>query len=85
MGAFPITLKGGESMGKTKPPKGLHRVSIHDGSSVTQSVLRVNPASGKGKHAKTVGEIVKRHKHNVFMRMLRRYLEQHSRPNYMNK
>lgn len=71
-------------MGKIKPPNGMHRVSIHDGSSVTQSVLRVNLAPGKGKHAKTHIQRVERHNRYKFMRMFRAYMKGYLRSEYLN-
>lgn len=40
-------------MGKPKPPNGLYRESVHDGSSVTVSQLRLAPRDGMGNHSKS--------------------------------
>lgn len=41
-------------MGKPKPPQGMYRESVHDGSSVTDSQLRIAPYDGMGNHTKPV-------------------------------
>ena len=39
-------------MGKPKSPRGMYRESVHDGSSVTTSQLRLAPRDGMGNHSK---------------------------------
>ena len=48
-------------MGKSKPPQGLYRESVHDGSSVTISQLRLAPRDGMGNHSKSVEKRIRRH------------------------
>lgn len=48
-------------MGKTKPPRGMYRESVHDGSSVTASQLRLAPRDGMGNHSKSVENRIRRH------------------------
>lgn len=48
-------------MGKPKPPRGMYRESIHDGSSVTASQLRLAPRNGMGNHSKTAEKRIRRH------------------------
>ena len=48
-------------MGKPKPPRGRYRESVHDGSSVTTSLLRPAPRDGMGNHSKTVEQRTRRH------------------------
>lgn len=54
-------------MGKPKPPRGMYRESVHDGSSVTDSRLRVAPSDGMGNHSKSVEKRIRRH---YFFRMM---------------
>ena len=49
-------------MGKSKPPHGLFRESVHDGSSVTISQLRPTPRDGMGNHSKPPEKRERRHK-----------------------
>lgn len=48
-------------MGKSKPPRGTYRESVYDGSSVTDSRLRVAPPDGMGNHSKSVEKRKRRH------------------------
>lgn len=48
-------------MGKPKPPYGLYRESVHNGSSVTNSLLRIAPPDGMGEHSKSVEKRIRRH------------------------
>lgn len=48
-------------MGKPKPPLGLYRESVHDGSSVTMSQLRLAPRDGMGNHSKPAEKRTRRH------------------------
>ena len=48
-------------MGKTKAPRGMYRESVHDGSSVTDSQLRIAPPDGMGNHSKSVEKRIRRH------------------------
>ena len=54
-------------MGKPKPPRGMYRESVHDGSSVTYSVLRLAPPDGMGNHSKP---LVKRLRRHYFFKMV---------------
>ena len=48
-------------MGKPKPPMGMYRESVHDGSSVTTSLLRLAPRDGMGNHSKSDEKRIRRH------------------------
>lgn len=48
-------------MGKPKPPRGMYRESVHDGSSVTSSQLRLAQRDGMGNHSKSVEKRLRRH------------------------
>lgn len=48
-------------MGKPAPPRGMYRESVHDGSSVTNSILRIAPQDGMGNHSKTMEQRKRRH------------------------
>ncbi len=54
-------------MGKIKAPRGMYRESVHDGSSVTRSQLRVAPRDGMGNHSKS---FEKRMRRRNFFRMI---------------
>lgn len=48
-------------MGKPKPPRGMYRESVHDGSSATNSQLRPAPRDGMGNHSKSAEKRERRH------------------------
>lgn len=56
-------------MGKTKPPIGLFRKTVHiSGSSVSESVLTPNPLDGLGRNTKPFATRARRH---YFFSMIR--------------
>ena len=69
-------------MSKAKPPKGMYRKSIHDGSSVTQSVLMPSPRDGEGKHTKSHINRYKRHRRFVIMREMRDIRKENNNGDY---
>ena len=70
-------------MGKSKPPNGLYRESIHDGSSVTLSQLRVAPRDGMGNHSKSVEKRIKRHKFFQMIQQARNLGQHEAIPNIL--
>ena len=70
-------------MGKSKPPRGLYRESVHDGSSVTISQLRPAPGDGMGNHTKSVGQRIKRHSFFKLVKEARRYGQREAIPNIL--
>ena len=60
-------------MGKPKPPRGAYRESVHDGSSVTFSQLRIALRDGMGNHSKTAEQRTKRHSFYKLVNEARNY------------
>lgn len=70
-------------MGKPKPPNGLYRESVHDGSSVTISQLRLAPRDGMGNHSKSPEKREKRHKFFKLIQQARQYGQKDAIPNIL--
>ena len=70
-------------MGKPKPPNGLYRESVHDGSSVTISQLRLAPRDGMGNHSKSVEKRIRRHKFFKLIQEARNYGQREAIPNIL--
>ena len=60
-------------MGKPKPPVGMYRESVHDGSSVTTSLLRLAPRDGMGDHSKPAEKRTRRHSFYKLINEARHY------------
>lgn len=60
-------------MGKIKAPRGMYRESVHDGSSVTISQLRLAPRDGMGNHSKPVEKRIRRHEFFKLIHEARHY------------
>lgn len=70
-------------MGKTKAPRGLYRESVHDGSSVTKSQLRLAPRDGMGNHSKPIEKRIRRHKFFKMIQEARHYGQREVIPNIL--
>lgn len=70
-------------MGKSKPPNGLYRESVHDGSSVTISQLRLAPRDGMGNHSKPTEKRTRRHKFFQMIHQARTYGQTEAIPNIL--
>ena len=60
-------------MGKPKPPTGMYRESVHDGSSVTTSLLRLAPRDGMENHSKSAEKRKRRHSFFKMVNEARQY------------
>ena len=70
-------------MGKPKPPRGTYRESVHDGSSVTMSQLRLAPRDGMGNHSKTAEQRTRRHSFYKLVREAMQYGQRDAIPNML--
>lgn len=70
-------------MGKPKPPRGMYRESVHDGSSVTTSLLRVAPSDGMGNHSKSDKKRKRRHSFFKMVNEARQYGQRAAIPNIL--
>lgn len=70
-------------MGKSKPPNGLYRESVHDGSSVTISQLRLAPRDGMGNHSKPAEKRTRRHSFFKKIKEAREYGQREAIPNIL--
>lgn len=70
-------------MGKPKPPRGRYRESVHDGSSVTLSQLRLAPYDGIGNHSKPAEKRTRRHNFYKLINEARQYGQREAIPNIL--
>lgn len=70
-------------MGKPKPPRGTYRESVHDGSSVTMSQLRLAPRDGMGNHSKSAEKRTRRHSFYKLINEARQYGQREAIPNIL--
>lgn len=70
-------------MGKPKPPQGMYRESVHNGSSVTMSQLRLAPRDGMGNHSKSAEKRKRRHSFYKMVNEARKYGQRDAIPNIL--
>ena len=71
------------NMGKPKPPIVMYRESVHDGSSVTISLLRLAPRDGMGNHSKPAEKRMRRHSFYKLINEARHYGQHEAIPNIL--